>query len=157
MKYTDEFVMFWGGEFSQWYESPFVEDGITFNTAEQYMMYHKAAVHGDYEIADQILKTNNPKTQKALGRKVRGYDDALWGSRRFDVVVQGNMLKFTQNPRLIKILQKTGKRELVEASPYDRIWGIGLGVADARAYDKSQWLGQNLLGQAIMKVRDELC
>jgi ribA/ribD-fused uncharacterized protein len=143
------------GEFSQWYKSPFVIDNITYSCAEQYMMYQKAILFGDTIIALKILATEDPKTMKAYGRKVRGYDEAVWCRHRERIIEQGNIAKFTQNAALCSIILSTGSAILAEASPYDNIWGIGMSVAQLRSQPQRQW-GQNLLGKALMRVRDKL-
>ena len=127
MKITDKHVFFWNGIYSQWYPSSFTIDGNQFVTCEQYMMYEKAILFGDKEIADKILLTELPNEQKALGKLVKGFDRTLWDQHCFSIVYQGNLAKFTQNPELKEELIATGDRVLVEASPYDFIWGIKLG------------------------------
>lgn len=142
--------------FSQFYSCQFTIDGLTFNCAEQWMMYSKAMLFKDNNIAKEILKTSDPSQIKALGRKVRGYDEAQWGKHRFDIVVTGNMAKFSQNPELMQVLMDTDNAILVEASPSDRIWGVGMGPTDPRVNDITQWNGLNLLGKALMSVREAL-
>lgn len=124
--------------------------------AEQYMMHGKAIVFGDREIAEQILAATQPKAQKALGRKVRNFDDVIWKRNREAIVLAGNRLKFTQNEHLKAALIATRGTTLVEASPRDRIWGIGLGAKDPRAQNEAAWKGQNLLGKILTKLREEL-
>jgi len=142
--------------FSQWYRSTFTSDGLTFHCAEQYMMHGKAKLFGDEEIAREILAADHPRKHKALGRKVRNFDDRVWKQEREGIVMAGNRAKFTQDPALRAQLLATAGTTLVEASPYDRIWGIGLSASDPRAQDPSQWRGQNLLGKILTKLRDEL-
>ncbi|RUS84512.1 hypothetical protein EGW08_007751 [Elysia chlorotica] len=153
-----DFEFFWTTEscFSQFHPAEFTEEGITFKCAEQYMMYHKAVCFQDHEIAQKILETEIPKQMKSLGRKVKNYDDDIWESKCYDVVKKGNMLKFSQNPDLKGKLFSTKGKLLVEASPMDRKWGIGLASKDSRSWNKSTWRGRNLLGYAITEVRDEL-
>jgi len=161
-----EFVFFWGpqeqdGEVSksclcQWYESSFEEDGKVFVTAEHYMMYHKAILSGDIVSSEKILKTVSPAEAKLLGRKVTGFDVALWDKKKFDVVVNGNIAKFSQNKELSEFLINTGECVLVEASPVDRIWGIGLAQDNPASENPNSWNGLNLLGFALMKVREQL-
>ncbi|WP_433421226.1 GNAT family N-acetyltransferase [Microtetraspora malaysiensis] len=141
---------------SQWWEAPFTADGQLFRTAEHYMMAHKAWLFGDEETAERILAVAHPNAAKALGRAVRGFDDELWTARRFEIVVRGNIAKFGAGPDLTAFLLGTRNRVLVEASPYDRIWGIGLAADDERAAGASTWRGQNLLGFALMQARDVL-
>lgn len=142
--------------FSQWYPSRFTVEGVTFNCAEQFMMHGKAVLFGDDEIAAAILAADHPKQHKALGRKVKNFDDAIWKAKREQIVVAGSRAKFTQNEALKQLLLETRGTELVEASPYDRIWGIGLAATDPKALDPKTWRGQNLLGKILTKLRDEL-
>ncbi len=153
---TDDFVLFWRGPFSQWYESEFTVEGVTYNCTEQFMMAQKALFFNDEISCRKIMATKSPKEQKALGRKVRNFDKEQWKDVCEEIVYEGNYAKFTQNYDLKKILIETENRVLVEASPYDKIWGIGLSQSDPRALDPEQWQGLNLLGIAIMNVRDEL-
>lgn len=161
MRITDTHYYFWNTIYSQWYMSQdkdylFEENGVGFITAEHYMMYHKALVFGDLETADKILKTVHPRDVKRLGRLVKNYDDLVWSEKRFDVVLNGNILKFSQNPELIDDLKKYKNKIFVEASPYDTIWGIGLHYDDDRILNESLWCGQNLLGKVINRVIDIL-
>lgn len=156
MKTTDNMVLFWGGPFSQWYAVGFVVEGRNYCTAEQFMMAMKARFFCDTEAEEKIMATKNAKEQKAIGRTVNNFDSERWNSVCRDVVFVGNMHKFSQSPGLKKILLETGNRELVEASPYDKIWGIGLAVEDDRCFDKTLWQGTNWLGEALMRVREEL-
>ena len=154
----EKFTFFWHNQspFSQWHPSTFVVEGNTFNTAEQWMMYQKAILFGDVEIAGKVLKTNNPKTQKALGKKVRNFDESTWVAHRERIVYEGNYHKFTQNEALKTALFATKGTTLVEASPLDKIWGIGLADDDARAYHRSTWRGLNLLGEVLTRLREAL-
>lgn len=156
MKTTDTHIFFYGSVFSQWADSLFEIDGIQYATAEQWMMAEKARTFNDEETLQKILFYPSPAVQKKLGRQVKNYNDEVWASKRFDAVVKGNYAKFSQNERLKKILLDTGNKILVEASPTDRIWGIGLSEYDIRCTDESKWRGQNLLGKALMEVRDML-
>ena len=142
--------------FSQWYRSTFTEGAHTFSCAEQYMMHGKAVLFGDAEVAAQILAAAHPRQHKALGRKVRGFDDHVWKQERERIVLAGNRAKFTQDAELKALLLATKGTTLVEASPYDRIWGIGLAASDPRAQDPKTWRGQNLLGKLLTQLRDEL-
>ena len=151
-----KFVFFWNGPFSQWAKSKFVVDGVEFNTCEQYMMYKKAMLFNDTDTADAIMKTSDPRTQKSLGRQVKNFDDAVWMEHAFDYVVAGNRAKFSQNSQLNKALAETKGKVLVEASPYDKRWGIGMMEGDAGIEDPKNWRGENLLGYAITQVRLEL-
>jgi ribA/ribD-fused uncharacterized protein len=139
---------------SQWYDAPFMIDGCRYPTAEHYMMAEKAALFGDEEVRARILEAPHPGAAKALGRQVRGFDEERWLVQRFAVVVRGSEAKFGQHPALGRFLRETGTRILVEASPVDPVWGIGLAQQDERARDPNQWRGLNLLGFALMQVRD---
>lgn len=152
----EQFAFFWGGTFSQWHKSKFVIDGVEFNCCEQYMMYKKALMFHDYDIAEQIMSSKNPREQKALGRKVDGFDKDHWEAYCRDIVYDGNVAKFTQNPDMLDELKFTGDRTIVEASPKDNIWGIGLAADDPRAQDRSTWEGTNWLGEAIQRVRENI-
>ncbi|MDO4895796.1 MAG: NADAR family protein [Moraxella sp.] len=142
--------------FSQWYDSPFVVDDVTYPTAEHYMMAQKALLFNDMEIFNEIIQSKHPKQAKDLGRKVKNFDENIWNEKRFEIVVQGNIAKFSQNPELKAYLLGTGDRILVEASPVDKIWGVGLARDDDKIHNPLNWQGLNLLGFALMQVRDEL-
>jgi ribA/ribD-fused uncharacterized protein len=159
-----KYLFFWGHTppvdgsvskacFSQWFPSPFIVNGVRYPTAEHFMMAAKARLFGDRENEELVLKASHPKQAKELGRKVRGFDEATWIRERYRLVVEGNRAKFSQNPELKEFLSGTGKRLLVEASPYDRIWGIGLAADHPEAENPAAWKGLNLLGFALMEVR----
>jgi len=161
------FLFFWGHRprrdggigpecLSQWWPAPFRVDGVTYPTAEHFMMAGKARLFGDEVTASHILETPSPGDAKALGRAVRGYDEELWAASRYGTVVEGNTAKFGQNLVLLAYLAATAGRVLVEASPTDRVWGIGLAADDSRVGQPSQWEGLNLLGFALMEVRERL-
>lgn len=150
------FHLFWGGPFSQWYPCVFEIEGVRYNCTEQYMMVKKAQLFGDADAAAAIMATTVPSEQKAIGRQVKGFDDKTWHAVARDIVYRGNMAKFTQNPELRKFILCTFEQEIVEASPEDVIWGIGLGEHHPDAQDKSKWKGTNWLGQVLMDVRDAL-
>jgi len=156
MKTTDKYVLFYTEVFSQWHPSNFEVGGKKFCTAEQFMMYFKALTFGDQEIADKILATNSPREQKKLGRAVKGFDAVKWNAIAKEVVFKGNRAKFQQNPEMFEQLMATGHKELVEASPYDTIWGIGFDENAPEALDKSTWNGTNWLGEVLTKLRDVL-
>lgn len=156
MKITDKYVFFWNGIYSQWYPSNFEVDGYKYNTAEKYMMHQKALFFGDEEIAQKIMLADRPDEQKALGRQVKSFDFDRWSKACLIIVYKGNYAKFTQNEDLKKQLLETGDKILVEASPYDQIWGIGMGENEEGIEDPKNWKGQNLLGWAIMMVRQQL-
>jgi ribA/ribD-fused uncharacterized protein len=153
---TDDFVFFWNGIYSQWYSSNFIINDITFNCCEQYMMYMKAKTFNDDEIAQEILKETSPMIHKSLGKKVKNFDRDLWDQKCFSIVYQANFAKFSQNENLKKQLLETGNRILVEASPYDKIWGIKMGVGDDYIESPSHWEGLNLLGFVLTTVRKNL-
>jgi len=161
------FLFFWGhqrepdgsvgpGCMSQWWPAPFTVEGRVFATAEHYMMWRKAALFGDEQIAGRILAASHPFRAKELGEQVRGFDEAAWAARRFEIVLTGSVAKFGQHTDLRRYLLATGDRVLVEASPQDRVWGIGLAATDERAADPRQWRGLNLLGFALMRARAAL-
>lgn len=143
-------------QFSNWFISEFEVKGVRFNCVEQFMMFCKAKLFGDELTAEKILAVAHPRDQKALGRSVAGYDDTVWCERRGRIVAHGCYAKFAQNPVLRDALLATGNTVLVEASPYDRIWGVGLAEHDPRVLDPRQWKGQNLLGVALIEVREKL-
>jgi ribA/ribD-fused uncharacterized protein len=162
-----EFLLFWGhipakdgsvtkACFSQWWTAPFVIDGLTYPTAEHFMMASKARLFGDDAAFKRVLNATSPKQAKVIGRGVQGFDDELWTQERCQLVIAGNLAKFSQHPPLWDFLLSTGEKVLVEASPYDRIWGIGLSADDERAGKPEQWRGLNLLGFALMEVRERL-
>lgn len=141
---------------SQWWPAAFEVDGIDYRHAEGFMMAEKARLFGDAATLERILAADHPGEAKKLGRLVAGFDHDVWERHAFDVVVRGNLAKFGRHPELGAYLLGTGTKVLVEASPVDRIWGIGLPADDRRAQAPSEWLGRNLLGFALMAVRDQL-
>lgn len=157
---TNNFTFFFrtndnNGEFSQWYPVHFEIDGITFNSAEQFMMYEKAKLFNDLEIVDKILKANNPKIIKALGREVHNFNKEIWDKYKRSIVYKGNLAKFSQNEDLKRKLLNS-KGILAEASSYDKIWGIGLNITDNRIFDVNNWKGENLLGIILTYVREHI-
>ena len=151
-----EYAFFWGGVFSQWYPCKFEIDGIVFNCAEQYMMHSKALMFNDTNAAYDILTTSDPKIQKSLGRRVKNFDKYAWDKVAQRIVYDGNIAKFSQNPKLLKVMMDTGDLKFVEASPYDTIWGIGLNAVQAQQMSPSQWKGLNWLGLALTDVKSAL-
>ncbi|GKQ36823.1 NADAR family protein [Streptomyces sp. A012304] len=141
---------------SQWWPSPFVVEGVTYATAEHWMMAGKARLFGDAEGERRVLAADHPSQAKKAGRLVRGFDEATWERERFRIVVEGSVHKFGSDPRLREFLLNTGERVLVEASPVDRVWGIGLAADDEAAGDPERWRGPNLLGFALMEARERL-
>jgi hypothetical protein len=150
------FVFFWHGWPSQWHPSDFTVDGVRYSCAEQFMMAEKARLFGDRATLKKILLADHPREHKALGREVTPFDEARWTNACREIVYRGNVAKFTQNDDLRALLLATGDKTLVEASPTDRIWGIGLAADDPRAMTRSAWRGKNWLGEALMRVRAEL-
>ena len=164
---ANDFIYFWKHDedpgkitkqcFSQWYPCSFVVDGIAYNCAEQYMMAEKALCFGDIEIWKKIINAREPDKIKKLGREVRNFDAALWDKASEEVVLKGNLHKFGQNKELSDLLLETGRKTLVEASPYDKIWGIGMNEATAKRYGYPHvWKGENKLGFILMEVREIL-
>jgi ribA/ribD-fused uncharacterized protein len=141
---------------SQWWPSPFEVDGVAYATAEHWMMAAKARLFGDEKAERLALEATSPALAKKAGRLVRGFDDAVWERERFGIVVDGSVHKFAAHADLREFLLGTGERVLVEASPMDRVWGIGLAADDERAADPSRWRGPNLLGFALMVARERL-
>lgn len=152
----NKYTFFYGGVFSQWHTSKFKIFNIRFNNAEQWMMYSKAMLFKDLDAADKILKSSTPREQKFLGRKVRNFNQQKWENVARDIVYKGNMAKFKQNKHLTPILLNTYPTILVEASPYDNIWGIGISINDASNTDPLYWPGKNWLGLTLTKVRDDI-
>lgn len=164
---TSEFLLFWGHQpspdgdltkscFSQWWKTDFYSVTKHYCCMEQFMMAKKAELFGDEEILKQILSSEDPKQIKALGRKVKNFDEAIWNEIKYSIVLNGNFLKFSQNSELKAFLLSTGDKILAEASPYDGVWGIKMSVNNENVRNPLKWRGQNLLGFALMEVRDEL-
>ena len=159
-----EYLFFWGNHpnadgsisetcLSQWYAAGFELDGVQYRTAEHFMMAEKARLFGDDVALAKVLRSRFPSEVKKFGRAIVAYNDEVWAAQRFDVVVRGNLAKFLQNPALLAWLLSTGERVLVEASPSDAIWGIGVAEAHPFAANPKLWPGLNLLGFALMEVR----
>ncbi len=153
---TSGHYFYWSGPFSQWQMCQIDLWGQNFNCAEQAMMYAKAVLFRDQPTASLILAATDPGKQKALGRQIRNFDDGVWDSRKTTIVHEINLAKFDQNKGLRRKLFQTAPKTLVEASPLDCIWGIGLDAQTAAATPESEWPGQNLLGQALTHVRADL-
>jgi ribA/ribD-fused uncharacterized protein len=141
---------------SQWWPSPFTVDGAGYATAEHWMMAGKARLFEDAEAERRVLAAGHPSQAKKAGRLVNGFDEAVWERERFRIVVEGSVHKFTAHPELREFLLNTGERVLVETSPMDRVWGIGLAASDGAAHDPERWRGTNLLGFALMEARERL-
>ncbi len=178
MKYTREiieekfrkgerlkYIFFWGhGKtsdesitktcLSQWWDCRFTVDGIEYHTAEQYMMAQKAVLFGDEKIRAEIMAAGHPKQFKDLGRKISHFNQKVWDENCCKIVIRGNVAKFSQNPELREFLLGSNMRVLVEASPMDKIWGIGMGEDDRRCENPTLWNGTNFLGFCLMEARD---
>lgn len=146
--------MFWGGNASQWAKSKFIFNDVEYNCSEQFMMAGKAKVFNDPFTLGLIMSASNPKDQKRYGRQVKGFNLDIWMEHATDIVTIGNMMKFSQNEELFDwaLDIKSQYMNMVEASPYDRIWGIGMGSKNPCAQDESLWEGKNLLGKSIDKA-----
>ena len=142
--------------FSNWYPCNFEADGKKYQHMEKYMMERKALLFGDTDMAEKIMASNSPSTAKAMGRRVRGYTDNLWHAHREEIVFQGLLAKFSSNEELKAILLSTENYPLVEASPYDAVWGIKLPMTHPDSLDPKKWRGLNLLGKALVKTREAL-
>lgn len=160
----NQVVLFYGinNPFSQFYPCKFtvtfsseykIDDEITFTSAEQYMMYMKAIMFGDLKSTHKILGESCPKKIKILGRKIKNFDEEEWNHDKLKIVTQGNIYKFSQDPILKAILYNTKNKLLIEASPYDRVWGVGIGIKNKDIYDTDKWKGENLLGKALITAR----
>ncbi|WP_409469397.1 NADAR family protein [Streptomyces sp. HC307] len=141
---------------SQWWPSPFTVDEVEYATAEHWMMAAKARLFEDAEAERRVLAAAHPAQAKKAGRLVRGFDESIWERERFGIVVEGSVHKFGAHADLREYLLNTGARVLVEASPVDRVWGIGLAADDEAASDPERWRGPNLLGFALMEARERL-
>ena len=161
-----KFMFFWGHQsngkkitkscFSQWYNSPFEENGLTFLSAEHYMMHAKALLFNDLNIANKVLTAKTAGEAKALGREIQSFNESIWLQHRFDIVVRANLAKFSSSADLTAFLLNTGNRVLVEASPVDKIWGVGLSSDNPAIENPKRWQGLNLLGYVLMDVRSKL-
>ncbi|AEF84426.1 conserved hypothetical protein [Treponema primitia ZAS-2] len=159
-----DYIFFWKtdkhnlstGCFSQWQESDFTVGEFNYSCAEQYMMAQKALLFNDKETFEKILSTINPKEMKALGRQVKNFNANAWDKAKYKIVLDGNFYKFTQNEGMMEILLSTGNKILVEASPFDKIWGIGIDEDNKNIQEPSYWKGENILGFALMEVREEI-
>ncbi len=153
-----KYTFFWGinSLFSQFYPVDFIIDNIKYNCAEQFMMHKKALLFNDYEIAEKILKTKKAGKQKKLGRLINNFDNEKWTEISEQIVYNGNFAKFTQNENLLMKLLETKNTELVEVSPTDTIWGIGLPNNSPKIFDKTKWRGTNKLGIILTKLRTNL-
>lgn len=149
----DQVHTFWHGPLSNWFIRPFGVQGVTYNCVEQWMMASKARTFGDQAALAKIMASTSPKDQKAAGRAVQGYNDEIWQAVNDDLVLVGGMGKFLQHRDLYEELMGTGDRILVEASPHDTVWGVGLAAEDDRILDPTQWRGQNKQGKMLSRAR----
>lgn len=155
---SEKFTLFYPGVFSQWAPSRFTIDGKDFDCAEQYMMYQKALLFGDFATAQKILKAeSDPREVKRLGREVVGFREEIWNPMSWLIVREGSIGKYTQNRDLYLTLAETKGTTLVECSPTDNIWGIGRGIKDPLALNRNTWKGQNRLGEILTQVRNIIC
>jgi ribA/ribD-fused uncharacterized protein len=164
---TIKYLFFWGHTnktevevgkfvFSQWFPSTFVVDNVEYKTAEHWMMAHKARLFSDGSSFERIIKSQKPAEVKEIGRQIKNFDQITWENHRYTIVREGNIHKFSQNPSLKNFLLSTGDRVIVEASPVDNVWGIGLVESSPLVSNPYTWKGLNLLGFALMEVRDVL-
>ena len=164
---TADYLFFWGHTpkttdgvdaacLSQWFPRTFTVDGVHYLTAEHWMMAEKARLFRDEEALARVLVAKTPAEAKKIGREVRDYDDVAWGKTRLEAVVRGNVAKFGAHDDLRAFLLATKQRVIVEASPRDRIWGIGMGASNPDARLPARWRGRNLLGFALMEARERL-
>ena len=144
------------GYLSNWFLSEFTVGGITFSSMEQYMMYEKAVLFKDQTTAEKILQTDDVAKIKALGRTVKNFDDKVWTKEREGIVYRGVSEKFRQDPELAEKLEKTGEEIIAECAVKDRIWGIGLSMTDEDRLSIDKWRGKNLLGEILMRVREDI-
>jgi len=156
-EYEDEdLILFWGGILSNWFAADFEVDGVNYTSAEQHMMAEKSRHFNDPLNEANVMATNNCREQKAFGRAIPNFDVDEWKDVCVDKCYPGIKAKFEQNESLKQMLLATGNKHIAEASPHDRIWGIGLAPHDLRAHDMANWDGANLLGEILMLVRQEL-
>jgi ribA/ribD-fused uncharacterized protein len=153
---SEEFHFFWKGPLSQWFKRTFVVDGVKYNCAEQYMMSQKAILFKDELALRKIMEATNPYDQKAYGRNVEFFEVGVWEAVAKDIVFKGNYEKFTQHADLKELILSTGDKTLVEASPYDKLWGIGIVETDPRALNRYQWPGRNWLGEVLTNVKNKI-
>ncbi|PHM63983.1 Riboflavin biosynthesis protein [Xenorhabdus stockiae] len=162
-----EYLFFWGHKkhhtelitkscLSQWYPAQFIVDGVSYISAEHYMMAGKARLFNDFATMEKIINAKNPGAAKSYGREVRGFNQSIWNEHRLKIVIDGNIAKFSQNPAMEAFLLRTGDKVLVEASPVDRIWGVGMAEDNPDIYNPLAWNGLNLLGFSLMVVREKL-
>lgn len=159
MEKSNEYYFFYKTRhpFSNWHPCLFEdEQGNKYNCSEQYMMAQKALLFGDQENFENIMDSSDPRDQKDFGRAVKGFNSKIWEDNAKRIVYEGCKLKFEQNPKLLNELLNTNGKKLVEASPTDRVWGIGLAEDDPRIHDPKNWRGTNWLGEVLTKLRDDI-
>ena len=156
VKVINNIYPFYSGSFSNFFPSVFTVDDDTYSCGEQWIMSQKAELFGDIEMKIRIMGVKTPATMKKYGRKVRNYDEAVWAARRMEIAKRGLREKFRQNEVLRKLLLETHPYILVEASPIDKIWGVGLRSNNSDIYHKEKWKGHNALGEILMSIRSEL-
>lgn len=144
------------GFLSNWYMSDFIEDGRLYTSVEQYLMYGKAVVFKDEEMQQAILATHDVSEIKQYGRQVKGYNETVWNGLRQLVLYRGLVLKFSQNEELRQKLIATGNKMLVECARTDKIFSCGISIKDPMRLDMSKWSGKNLLGFALIDLREQL-
>lgn len=152
---TDKYFFFYKSALSQWHIVDFYVEGINFSCAEQYMMAKKALLFDDITSYTKIMNARHPREMQLLGRQVKFYKQDVWDKFKYEIVYNGNYARFSQSDDQYDLLMST-KGKLVEASPVDRVWGIGLAKDDPLIKDEKNWKGQNLLGQILTAVRDRL-
>lgn len=165
LRMDENFAMFWRGPLSQWWASKFTVDGVEYNCAEQYMMAMKAKLFGDHATLEKIMNARGPwntqgefnaypRDQKEFGRRVENFEFAKWDAVNMDIVFRANAARYQNDEQFWEMLRHTGDRLIVEASPYDTVWGIGLDVDHPDAFNKVAWRGENRLGRVLTSVRD---
>lgn len=157
----EDLIAFWKvsdeyGYFSNWYISEFELDNIVYNSVEKYIMAKKATIFNDKDMLEKILNSNNQRDIKSYGRKVKNYDDKVWSKARYNIGLEAIKAKFSQNEMLKSKLLATKNKIIVEASPLDRIWGIGLSKNNDDILEPSKWRGTNILGDMLMQAREEI-
>lgn len=142
--------------FSQWYPSPFSVNEIVYKSAGHWMMARKALLFGDREAFKRIIEADRFEEVRSVSHIINNFDEATWGERKYDIVREGNFHKFNQSKKLRECLLNTGTAVLAEANPVDNVWGIGLSHDSRNAKDPYAWKGLNLLGFALMEIREYL-
>ena len=153
---NEQYYFFWKSKLSNWHMCNFVMNGVTYNCGEQAMMAEKAILFNDKDTLFQIMTTSHPKTIQALGRQIKNFSQEVWDKNKYRIMVDLSYARFSQNQYLKDLLLDTGDKILVEASPIDKIWGIGLDGNEAKITPDTEWKGQNLLGKALTEVRNRL-